>query len=74
MICIDSNLGAHQIRSKLFDGKHHDKKFLFCCGMVQLGSIQSLACIGYSIMLLILWLAEHCSNSIITSITHDFKC
>jgi hypothetical protein len=54
MICIDNNLGAHQIWSKLFDGKYHDKKFLLWCGVSQLGSSQSLACVGYSIMLLIL--------------------
>jgi hypothetical protein len=72
MICIDNNLGGHQIRSKIFDGKYHGK-FLFRCGVVQLGPSQSLACIGYSIMLLILWLAEHYSSSIITGITHDLK-
>jgi hypothetical protein len=54
MIYIDNNLGTHQIQSKLFDGKYHDKKFLFCCGIVQLGSNQSLAYLGYSIILFIL--------------------
>jgi hypothetical protein len=54
MICIDNDLGAHQISSELFDGKYHGKKFLLRCGVVQLGSSQSLACMGYSIMLLIL--------------------
>jgi hypothetical protein len=54
MIFVDNNLGAHQIRSKLLDGKYQGKLFLFRCGVVQLGSSQSLACVGYSIMLLIL--------------------
>jgi hypothetical protein len=54
MIYIDNDHGTHEILSKLLDGKYHSKKFLLRCGVVQLGSSQSLACVGHSIMLHIL--------------------
>ena len=73
MIRVYNHFSPDQVGSELIHGEYNRQKFLLRCGIVQLGSGQRLTGIGYSIMLLISALTQHCSYSIVTCIAHDLE-
>ena len=73
MIRVHYHFSTNQVGSELVHGKDHSQKFLLRCGIVELGVGQCLTGIRYGVVLLILALAEHCSDGIVASVTHDLE-
>ena len=73
MVCKNDYIRPDQVCSKLVYGVDYCQQFLLCSSIVLLCFIQGFACIIDYMRSSILSLAEYCSNSKITCITHHFK-
>ena len=73
MICKDDYIRPSQVCSKFFKGIDHCQQFFLYSSIVSLCFIQSFACIIDYMRLSLFSLANHCSNSKITCITHHLK-
>ena len=73
MIHVHNHFCTNQVGPELVHGEYYRQKFLFHHGVVELGSGQCLTCVGYSIVLLISTLTEHCAYGVVACIAHDLK-
>ena len=73
VVRVHNHLCIDQVGSELVHGEYYRQEFLFRCGVVELGSGQCLTCVGYSIVLLISTLTEHCAYGVVACIAHDLE-
>ena len=73
MIRLHNHFSTSQVGSELVHGEYYYQELLFRCGLVELGSGQCLTCVGYSIVLLISTLTEHCAYGVVACIAHDLE-